>query len=687
MGVFSFLKTIIRLAIEAFVLILLITFIPGLPPDVNISKSWKVEKINLEDKFSLNNKLDGIEILYKDQVHGPESFTDDHDFVYTSLHLGDIVKLVGKHIVPVVKFGKPCKGVYQEEICGRPLGLTFGKDGYLYAADAYYGIFRVNVKTGEKVKLISMDEEIDGRKPKLPNSLVVACNGDIYWTDSDTNFSLQDIVYSLLGDGSGRLIHYSAKTGKNEVLLDNLHFANGVKLSHNEDYLLVSETNKNRIHRIYLKGPKKSVNEIFIDHLPGMPDNIQTDGSSGFIVGIVQDVHSKNPSIAQVFSQFPNIRKFLVRSFGLIELAFKTIDKIYPNEFTQKGIHFVGHSEPFAAIPGKTAILHISENGEVLDCLWGNSKIVGKFSEGHIVKDHLYLGSPYNKHLGRISLSKIGWEHLRQKTDYLSATRHRCLNINKIETTVDKDFKLPNIPTEEPAVTKRESTTTPRPITKSTTSKPIASTEPPTKPSSTTSRPTTVSPKPTVSNSHPHAAAQKPSTSAHKPPTPSHEPHVTATKPIADAPPKPPSPSPKPTPSPKPHAATPKPTAEAPNKPLTPSPKSSAQPPKPHTSTPKSTADADKPKIPVTTHKPSGASDKSTTPTPSVSPHSTSETSKPKISPKQDQVEINIPQEPKKSASPSTVPKSKEDPKSTNPQKILKTDSEKANIRSLKNEL
>lgn len=40
-------------------------------------------------------------------------------------------------------------GQHEENICGRPLGMEFGKDGFLYVADAYHGLFRIDVKTGE----------------------------------------------------------------------------------------------------------------------------------------------------------------------------------------------------------------------------------------------------------------------------------------------------------------------------------------------------------------------------------------------------------------------------------------------------------------------------------------------------------------------------------------------------------
>lgn len=41
-------------------------------------------------------------------------------------------------------------GLYEEHICGRPLGISVDKKGFLYVADAYYGIFKVNVNSPEQ---------------------------------------------------------------------------------------------------------------------------------------------------------------------------------------------------------------------------------------------------------------------------------------------------------------------------------------------------------------------------------------------------------------------------------------------------------------------------------------------------------------------------------------------------------
>lgn len=59
---------------------------------------------------------------------------------------------------------------------------------------------------GTKEQLVSMDEIIDGVRPKIPNSVVPATDGAIYWTDSDSNFKLYDGLYTMFVDGTGRYL-------------------------------------------------------------------------------------------------------------------------------------------------------------------------------------------------------------------------------------------------------------------------------------------------------------------------------------------------------------------------------------------------------------------------------------------------------------------------------------------------
>ncbi|CAH1984610.1 unnamed protein product [Acanthoscelides obtectus] len=334
-------KFFFRRFLEVTIVCLLLLFMPNVPPYTKIEEPYTVAPTRpLEGKLVLKESLSDVEIWHKGDLIGPEGFAEYNGELYSSLATGEVVKLTGEHITPVVKFGKPCKGAYEERICGRPLGMQFDKNGLLIVADAYYGLFRVNVKTGDKELLVSPDQEIEGKKVKVFNSVALASNGDIYWSASSTEFTIENGVLDLLADPSGRLLHYDVKTKKNKVLIDKIHFANGVQLSDDEEFVIISETPRNRIHRYYLKGSKKGVHDIFIDGLPGMPDNLKSDGKGGFFVPLIVAVDSENKALPQIIGPYPAIRKIAARFLGVIQLIFKTVDKHYPNEFSQKAIHY-----------------------------------------------------------------------------------------------------------------------------------------------------------------------------------------------------------------------------------------------------------------------------------------------------------------------------------------------------------
>lgn len=99
--------------------------------------------------------------------------------------------------------------IVEEAKCGRPLGLAFdaNKDN-LIIADAYYGIWQVNLTSGVKTLLVSPNEVLPGkkynRKAKFFNGVTVDKIGNIYWTDSSSDFLLQDLIYISLANPSGR---------------------------------------------------------------------------------------------------------------------------------------------------------------------------------------------------------------------------------------------------------------------------------------------------------------------------------------------------------------------------------------------------------------------------------------------------------------------------------------------------
>ena len=50
----------------------------------------------------------------------------------------------------VGKIGQDCNSIIHEKTCGRPLGLAFDHSGYLIVADSFYGLYRLDVHTGNK---------------------------------------------------------------------------------------------------------------------------------------------------------------------------------------------------------------------------------------------------------------------------------------------------------------------------------------------------------------------------------------------------------------------------------------------------------------------------------------------------------------------------------------------------------
>ncbi|PRQ54849.1 putative strictosidine synthase [Rosa chinensis] len=68
-------------------------------------------------------------------------------------------------------------------------------------------------------------------------------------------------------------MRYDPWTKNVTVLRDDLSFANGVALSKDGDFVLVTQTTAKNILRYWLRGPRANTVDIFFQ-LRGAPDNI-----------------------------------------------------------------------------------------------------------------------------------------------------------------------------------------------------------------------------------------------------------------------------------------------------------------------------------------------------------------------------------------------------------------------------
>lgn len=230
----------------------------------------------------------------------------------------------------------------------------------------------------------------------------MAKNGDIFFSSSSSEFEIKDGGFSFFTNPSGRLMHLDRKTGKVSVMLDKLWFANGVVLSPNEEFVLVAETHASRVQKYYLKGEKKGQVEVFVEGLPGVPDNLTPD-VDGVWIALVVSADPEYPMLPQSLTRLPLVRKFIARLLHLIEMPFDFITNMYPNPYTKSIAYKIGSFSSFSALyPKRTTVVRTDWDGKIIGSLHGFDKSVHTVSHVAEFKDYLYFGSPFNNYIGRV---------------------------------------------------------------------------------------------------------------------------------------------------------------------------------------------------------------------------------------------------------------------------------------------
>ncbi|MDP7025454.1 MAG: SMP-30/gluconolactonase/LRE family protein [Candidatus Marinimicrobia bacterium] len=266
----------------------------------------------MEGALRENSALNSVKLLAKGKLNGPEDIAVDSDgTIYTGLEDGRIVKISSEG--DVKSFA---------ETGGRPLGLQWGPRGDLIVADGGRGLLSVNPK-GEVTVLVPRAETVP---LEMADDLDVSSSGLIYFSDATGPEVEMDYYQDLMIHRPyGRLLRFDYYTDELEVLLTGLYFANGVALSPDEDYVLVSEMSEYRITRLWLKGPRKGKSEVFADNLPGFPDGISGDGNGNYWVALVSprmwfvdNIVLPNLWLRKLLMHFPKWTRLSGSSYGLI---------------------------------------------------------------------------------------------------------------------------------------------------------------------------------------------------------------------------------------------------------------------------------------------------------------------------------------------------------------------------------
>lgn len=256
-------------------LLIAVAYLVAAPVPIDPAAWTPPEAPALTGQYEQNNRLSPVQRISLGDGRAPEDVALDREGrIYAGFEDGRIIQLQADGTNPRIFANTQ----------GRPLGLIFDHSGNLIIADATKGLLQVE-KSG-LVRVIAT--ESDGAKFGCLNDLDVAADGTIYFTEASAKFPMFQFTADILEHRpNGRLLAYDPKTQKTRTIFKGIYFANGVAVSPDQSFVLVNETGRYRVNRIWLTGPKKGQSEVFIDNLPGFPDGILSNGKDKFWLAIV----------------------------------------------------------------------------------------------------------------------------------------------------------------------------------------------------------------------------------------------------------------------------------------------------------------------------------------------------------------------------------------------------------------
>lgn len=318
-----------------------------------------------------NDELASAGLVAAGRIQGPEEIAfDARGRLYTGSDDGRIYRIV---------LGEGGSEEVEEfaDTGGRPLGLRFDGEGNLIVADSEKGLLSVS-PTGS---VTTLADTVGGSAITYADELDIARDGTVYFSDASTRFE-RGFPYDMLeARPHGRLLSYDPRTGETEVLAEDLYFANGVALTPEENSVLVVESFRYRITRVWVGGPRAGEREVFADNLLGIPDNLHRAPDGTYWVAM------------------NNVRPAL-------------IDRLHPRPFLKEQLAKLGQDRLRAAADRSRygLVVQLDERGEVVRSLHDPGGRLYNLSTAVTRGGHLYLGTLFGDSIGRYRLAEAASE-------------------------------------------------------------------------------------------------------------------------------------------------------------------------------------------------------------------------------------------------------------------------------------
>ncbi len=279
------------------------------------------EKPSFEAQLTLNERLTQAEKIHLLGYYGAEEFAmDAENNIYCGVHKGEkdfssgaILKIKPDHSVE--EFLATDKWI---------TGMEFLPNGDLIAMMNGIGIVRI--KPDKTIDTL-LTKTPDGQPILMGTGMKISKDGKIYFVNmssvSETSFKyINKIILEM--KPTGGVYCFDPITKIVTTISKGNYFGNGLGLSKDESFLLVSETSKYRILKYYIKGKKKGLSEVFMDNLPGFPNNIAERENGHFWIGFttkrndaLDKMHPK-PIMKKLIYSLPQFLQPKAEKFGMV---------------------------------------------------------------------------------------------------------------------------------------------------------------------------------------------------------------------------------------------------------------------------------------------------------------------------------------------------------------------------------
>jgi len=362
----------------------------------------------LDGKVAKNIALDSAQRLFEDKIYPPGCFATWKGVLYAGLADGRIVRVKNDTVETVVTIGGGTCERAQVGCYGRPNGISFDNNGKLLVADIIKGLYRVDVNKGTVSYLVRSTNEVDNVLVRGVNFAIAAKSGDIYFSVMSYKWDWVDIQNEFIeASANGRVLHYDPKTKKTSTLVDYMYFPNGIQLSKDEDFLIISQATKYNIIKYHLKGAKKGQQEVFADNVPGVPYNIHASPRGTFWVGLVGVRLPGQQSIYENLGPLPEFRKIIGLLVSAVDNLFLWVSRKFGFPFIQtledmfqdvKHELFLGPKYGF--------VIEVDKNGTIIQSLQSPAANIYHISDALELDGYLYLGTPFHPVIGKYKLNK-----------------------------------------------------------------------------------------------------------------------------------------------------------------------------------------------------------------------------------------------------------------------------------------